>query len=121
MELTINERTYQLYFGTDFVDYINNQNGMMMEGVKTNVGGMLMLNAGMSMKSPSTLRLIIKAGTVTLQSKPSNKDLDDFINDLLDREDDAEFESLFDDIEEEIKKHPVNRREMGITKKKKEQ
>ena len=39
MELTINGKEYRLYFGTDFVDYINKANGMELEGVKTNVGG----------------------------------------------------------------------------------
>ncbi|MGP6139574.1 tail assembly chaperone [Jeotgalibaca sp. A127] len=119
MELTINEKDYRLYFGTDFVDYINNANGMVVEGVKTNVGGMLMLNAGLSMKSPSTLRLILKGATNTLASKPSNKDLEDYINGLLDQEDDDEYEILFEEIETEIKKLPANRREMGITKNKK--
>lgn len=119
MEITINDKNYRLYFGTDFVDYINNANGMAVEGVKTNVGGMLMLNAGLSMKSPSTLELIIKAATNTLPSKPSNKDLDDYINDLLNQEDDSEYEALFEEIEAEIKKRPANRREMGITKPKK--
>lgn len=119
MELTINGKEYRLYFGTDFVDYINKANGMELEGVKTNVGGMLMLNAGLSMKAPSTLELVIKAATNTLPSKPSNKDLDDYINELLDQDDDTEYETLFTEIETEIKKRPANRREMGISKAKK--
>lgn len=119
MELTINGKEYRLYFGTDFADYINKANGMELEGVKTNVGGMLLLNAGLSMKEPPTLELVIKAATNTLPSKPSNKDLDDYINDLLDQEDDTEYEALFTEIETEIKKRPANRRGMGISKAKK--
>lgn len=115
MEIKINDKNYPLKFGFDFIDYVNEKNGMQAEGVKTNIGGAAMLNAGLQSRTPSSLRLLIKGGTCTLSWKPSNEDIEAYINDIAD--DDEAYEKLFDDIETELGKQPATRREMGITKK----
>ena len=115
MEITINDKTYPLTFGFDFIDYVNRENGMEADGMKTNIGGAAMLNASMAGRLPSSLRLLIKGGTCNLKQKPSNKDIDAFIDEIA--EDDEAYDALFDEIQDELGKRPAIRREMGITKK----
>jgi len=114
MELEINGKKYPLTFGFDFLDYVNQENGMVADGMKTNVGGAAMLNANMQSRMPTALRLLIKGGTSTLRQKPSNEDIEEFINDIS--SDDKKFNKVFDDIETELGKQPAISREMGITK-----
>ena len=115
MEIEINGKNYPLTFGFDFIDYVNRENGMEADGVKTNIGGAAMLNAGLQGRMPSSLRLLIKGATVTLPQKPSNKAIEQYIDELAD--DDDAYNAVFDSVEEELGKRPAIRREMGITKK----
>lgn len=117
MEIEINGKNYPLTFGFDFIDYVNKENGMAADGIKTNIGGAAMLKASMAGRLPSSLRLLIKGGTCNLKQKPSNKDIDAFIDEIA--EDDDAYDALFDEIQEELGKRPAIRREMGITKKSK--
>lgn len=113
MQIEINKVKYELYFGFDFIDFINTS-GLSIQGVQLGVGGMQFLTLGITQKSPSTLRLIIKAATVTLSNKPSDEDITKYIEDLLMND---LYEDQFDEIIEELGKHVLVLREMGITKK----
>lgn len=118
MELTIGSNTYGLKFGFAFIDYVNNATGIGLskEGYTlalNGLTGMKMLLAGISIKNPSTLRIIIKGATTTLKSKPSNEDIDLFIEELT--ENDENYNSIFDSIIEEMGEHSLVLKEMGIS------
>ena len=53
--------------------------------------------------------------TATLPQKPTNKAIEEYIDELS--EDDDAYNAVFDSVEEELGKRPAVRREMGITKK----
>lgn len=113
MILNINGKDYQLDFGFDFIDYVNQQDGLAIQGINLGVAGMRMLPLGLDGKSPSTLRTIIKAGTITRPQKPSNEEVKAYIENLLNEE---KFDDVFNEVLEEMGKHILVLREMGITK-----
>ena len=127
MKITINTREYTLAFGFDFLDYLNKNNSMTVEvdgkNVSTGLGGAGLLGNTLANKLPSTLKLIIKAATAHSDFKPSNKDLDEFVNSLIKVEtdddgnvtyDESEYNNLFDEVLEELKKQPLVLKEMGL-------
>uniref|UniRef100_UPI00352A6933 tail assembly chaperone n=1 Tax=Aerococcus urinaeequi TaxID=51665 RepID=UPI00352A6933 len=127
MNITINKREYKLAFGFDFLDYLNKNNSMMIEvdgkNVSTGLGGVGLLGNTLANKLPSTLKLIIKAATAHNDFKPSNKDLDEFVNGLIKVEtdddgnvtyDESEYNNLFDELLAELKKQPLVLKEMGL-------
>ena len=108
MNLTINGKEYALHFGMDFIAEVEKIEGMKMEaeGVSLNMGtgGMAMLNNKLASYHPSGLRTVIKAGTTTERQKPSNDDINTFIEELADSE---KYEQTFDEIVEELGKKPL--------------
>ena len=108
MKLTINGKEYTLHFGMDFIDEVEKLEGMKMEaeGVSLNMGtgGMALLNNKLASYHPSGLRTIIKAGTITERQKPSNDDINIYIEELADS---GDYEQTFDDIVEELGKKPL--------------
>ena len=127
MKITINTREYTLAFGFDFLDYLNKNNSMTVEvdgkNVSTGLGGAGLLGNTLANKLPSTLKLIIKAATAHSDFKPSNKDLDEFVNSLIKVEtdddgnvtyDESEYNNVFDALLEELKKQPLVLKEMGL-------
>ena len=108
MNLTINGKEYALHFGMDFIDEVEKLEGMKMEaeGVSLNMGtgGMALLNNKLASYHPSGLRTIIKAGTSTERQKPSNDDINVYLEELAESDD---YEQTFDDIVEELGKKPL--------------
>ena len=118
MIININGKDYELAFGFDFLDYLNQHNSLTMEvkgqTLSSGLGGATMLASTLGSRMPSTLMTAIKAGTAHLSQKPSNKDIESYINGIAD--DDEAYELVFLEIEEELKKQPATRREMGLSK-----
>ena len=108
MNLTINGKEYALHFGMDFIDEVEKIEGMKMEaeGVSLNMGtgGMALLNNKLASYHPSGLRTIIKAGTSTERQKPSNDDINIYLEELANSDD---YEQTFDGIVEELGKKPL--------------
>lgn len=119
MILNLGGKEYELKFGFDFLEYLNATNSFEMEfgeqSLSSGIGGSALLTMGLAQKQPTALYKTIKAGTAHLSQKPSNKDIEAYINEVADWEDD-EYNLIFDEIEQELKKQPATRREMGIIK-----
>ena len=115
MVININGKDYRMYFGFDFIDYINQKDGLSAQGLQLGLMGTRLLTVGLDGKQPSALRTIVKAGTVTLPQQPSNQDIELWINELI--EDGNKYDEIFEEIIEELGKHLIVLREMGITKK----
>lgn len=113
MIININEKDYELYFGFDFIDYVNQVNSMETQQINLKLAGMKLLAGGIAEKTPSSLRTILKGAMITLKQKPKNQDLDKFIEDLLNED---KYDSFYDEIVMELGKHLVVLKEMGITK-----
>lgn len=127
MILTINGRDFNLAFGMDFLDYLNKANSISMEvegqQMSTGIGGAGLVGNTLESRLPSTLRLLIKAGTSHLKFKPSNEDISEYINSLIVVEEDEngemtynkdEYNLVFDEIKSELKKQPATLIEMGL-------
>ena len=114
MILTINNKDYDLYFGFDFIDYVNNASGLAFQGVQLGIAGTKLLMTGIGDKSPSAFRTMVKAATNTLKSKPSNDELENYIIELIEGE---KYDEVFDDFLMELGKHSLILKEMGITRK----
>lgn len=112
MNIKINNKEYDLYFGFDFIDYINNNSSLSVQGMQIGLGGVQMLSLGITNKSPSTMRLIIKGATNTLNSKPSNADIEEYISDLIVAN---EYDKVFDSLVQELGEHALVLREMGVS------
>lgn len=108
MQLEINGKEYPLHFGMDFIDEVEKVEGMKMEaeGMEMNIGtgGMSKLNNKLASYHPSGLRTVIKAGTITERQKPSNAEINQYIEYLAETDD---YEDLFDEIVEELGKKPL--------------
>lgn len=127
MILTINGRDFNLAFGMDFLDYLNKASSISMEvegqQMSTGIGGAGLVGNTLESRLPSTLRLLIKAGTSHLKFKPSNEDISEYINSLIVVEEDEngemtynkdEYNLVFDEIKSELKKQPAALIEMGL-------
>lgn len=110
MELTINDKKYELKFGLSFINTIDNIYTQKMNGVEFGMG-LEMLNTYMSLGRPTALFNVIKAGTSHLDSKPSNNDIESYLEDLADSNVD-EYENMFDEVSEAMKQAPFLRRTM---------
>lgn len=89
MQLKIKNNLYDIYFGIDALDYLNNAylftddesgdlnlNPMVGEGTR-------FLVVSLGQNNPVGLAHFIKAGTRTLKSKPSNRAIDEYIAELV--------------------------------------
>ncbi len=85
MQIEIKNQVYDLYFGLDALDYLNRVYTLTSEESGTTnlnpiIGqGLNFMYTGLESGNPVAVGNFIKAGTNTLKSKPSNRDIDDFI------------------------------------------
>lgn len=85
MQVEIKNQVYDLYFGLDALDYLNRAYTLTSEESGTTnlnpiIGqGLNFMYTGLESGNPVAVGNFIKAGTNTLKSKPSNRDIDDFI------------------------------------------
>lgn len=110
MEISINKKSYPLHFGWGFLSYINQNHGIVMEGVNSHVGGMALLNAGAAMKDPEVLLSILAAGTSTEQTPPTKQELQEYIEGLIEN---GEYVKVFDEAVEEMGKSSLLRQAMN--------
>src|SRR5699024_12344226 len=96
MKLTINDKEYELKFGLSFINAIDNIYTQKMNGVEFGMG-LEMLNTYMSLGRPTALFNVIKAGTSHLDSKPSNNDIESYLEDYPYSTVD-EYASMFDEL-----------------------
>lgn len=104
MIFKIGDKDYPLTFGLDFLREMNKLHSTELEGMKTGYGAMTMLNVGTALNDPLAMVDIIKAATATEQQKPSNRDIELYINDLAVE---GKFKETLNQITDEIKKSPT--------------
>lgn len=95
MKLTINTKEYELYFGVGFVRELDANAGVSASGVKFGMGLTKSLPA-LRGYDPAVLADVIYAATVSENSRPSQKEVDNFIDT------DADLEKLFADVQKEM-------------------
>lgn len=120
MILEINGKNYELKFGFDFLEYLNKHNSLTMEMngqvMNSGMGGATLLASTLQTKMPSTLFKTIKAATSHLPQKPSDADIEAYINKLA--EDDDEYNLVFEEIEEGLKSNPLSGEKWGFPSRK---
>jgi|SRR5699024_1770716 len=102
MELTIGDKKYELKFGLSFINAIDNTYTQSMSGVEFGMG-VEMLSTYMGLKRPTALYNLIKAGTSHLNSKPSNNDIEEFLENEFSE---GRQEELFDRAMEAMEQAP---------------
>lgn len=114
MEITLNDKKYDLHFGLRFLDEINKRFGVTMdvEGqtIQSNISGLHMAMTGLSQKSPSALAKVIQCATADARQKPSIKELETFIGKLIE---DEKYDDFYDELLDELGKQPLVRKELG--------
>lgn len=109
MNIEINGKTYPLTFGLRFLDTVDKERGFTadVEGMQMNTGagGMSMLQQGLEVYSPTHLATVIRAATATERQKPSNQDIEKFIESLAENGD--EYYDFYDDIKDEMGKNSI--------------
>lgn len=111
MQLTINNKNYQLHFGLGFLSEMNKRKSATFEGMATGYGALALLNIGSLVQDPLAIVDVIKAATAQALQKPSNEDLEIFLNEKAEA---GELDKLIFDLFEEIKKSPLLRYAMKM-------
>lgn len=92
-EITINEQTYPLTFGMDFLKELNKRRGIAMQGTDKLVGGLLnTMTLIETMGDPESLIDLIEAGLVTEKKRPDHKSVENW---LFEQEDVEELATAF--------------------------
>ena len=110
MQITINNRTYQLHFGLGFLQEMNKRHSAEFEGVKTGYGAMALFSAGQYLNDPLAFVDLLRAATAGEYQKPSNDELETYISGLIVKD---EYEKVFLEMMDEIKKSPLLAKAMG--------
>ena len=104
MEIKIKDISYPSYLGFDAIHYLDLTYFVDMQGMKLGFGIASVIT---QLKARNVLAIynMIKAGTNTLASKPSNIDIEEFLGALSEKQ----FDDLCEEFVEELKKQPLTR------------
>lgn len=107
MQLKINDKKYILNFGLEFLNQVNKNESPKMEvegqEISAGIGGLSMFMTALNTYEPTALYRLIKYATFTENQKPSNKDIDEYIDNLIN---DGQYYDIYDEIIEEMGKQP---------------
>lgn len=103
MQITIEGKEYDLYFGLDFLEWCEDNAGLKVDGVNMGIGGFNMLYSKLEMNDPVAIMKILKGATNTLKSKPSNTQLEFFLEGKIVED---EFEEFAEELQDTLKKQP---------------
>ncbi|MFS1663351.1 tail assembly chaperone [Streptococcus sp. zg-JUN1979] len=112
MQLTINNKNYPLRFGLGFLKEMNKRHSAEFEGVKTGYGAMALFNAGHLLNDPLAFVDLIRSATVECPQKPSNEELESYIEELILSE---RYDAVLGEVVAEVKKSPLLIKAMGMT------
>lgn len=102
MEINLGGKDYELAFGLDFIASLDKTYEQEMGGMKFGLGVETAIPL-IKMQNPTVLVSIIKAGTSHMNTKPSNKGVNDFLTDLAVED---KLDAFFNDIESEMSVAP---------------
>lgn len=108
MELEIGKKTYELRYGLSFIEAIDKLYTQSMSGVQFGMG-LEMVSTYMGLRRPTALQNVIKAGTSHLNSRPSNDDIEAYLESVFIAE---KQEDLFKQVEVEIEQAPFLKQTM---------
>lgn len=103
MQITIEDKDYNLYFGLDFLEWCEDNAGLKVDGVNMGIGGFNMLYSKLEMFDPVAIMKILKGATNTLKAKPSNTHLEFFLEGLIVED---KFEEFAEELQETLKGQP---------------
>lgn len=106
MVITIGEKDYELHFGWDFIETLNKLNGVVVEGMNMDTGGVTKLVGQLDLGDPIAARLAITAGTSTYANKPSKKAIGEYVVKLI--EEDG-FDDFLEQLHEKLETSPLTR------------
>lgn len=104
MILTINNKNYELKFGLGFLAEMNKRKSAEFEGIKTGYGALALFNAGQLLGDPLALFDLVKAATAVAPQKPSNEDLELWLEQIIAE---GRFDEVFNNIMLELKKSQI--------------
>lgn len=104
MILTINNKNYELTFGLGFLAEMNRRKPAEFEGMKTGYGAMALFNVGQLLGDPLAIYDLIRAATAEAPQKPSNKELEEYLSQLIVE---GRLDQVFASILDEVKKSPI--------------
>lgn len=119
--MKINNTKYPLKYGMEFVRQIDERAGVKenIDGVKVSVGmglGMVVSKLQMGNLAPEYIYFdIIKSATATLTQKPSDEEIEDFIYDVIFKDDES-IEKYKDSFLEQFEKSRSCQRQMKMFK-----
>lgn len=114
MNITLNNKDYQLHFGLDFINYLDKKHYIEQNGFKIGHGLATVLTQ-IDMGNPAILFDLIMAGTKT-GVKPSEQVVKDYL------ETEADIEELMANFLQNLEKAPLTKftlKKLGIGKRKK--
>lgn len=95
MNLEIGGKNYELRFGLSFINEIDNLYTQSMNGIEFGMG-IEMMSSYLGLRRPTALNNVIKAGVSHLNSKPSNADIEAYLEGVFEA---GKHEELFKEIE----------------------
>ncbi len=110
MELEIGGKKYELRFGLSFINTLDKLYVQEVRGLGLGMG-IEMINTYMELGRPTAVQNAIQAGTSHLKSRPSNEDIESYLEDLAMQEND-DYEKLFDELKEAMDQSPFLKRAM---------
>lgn len=105
MVIEIKEQQYVLNFGFEFLAKLNDFYHIEQQGMRLNQG----LNVGivgLIDEEPEALVIFIMSGLASSDIKPSKKDIQDYLIDYANNQDDG-LNGLFEEMLAEVKKQPL--------------
>lgn len=106
MVIEIDGKEYELHFGWDFIETMNQLNGLVVEGMHMNTGGLFLLEGQLEMGDPIAVVKALQGGTSTYASKPSKKGLQKYIEQLMEKD---EYEDFLSGLLEQLNTQPITK------------
>lgn len=113
MQLTINNKDYELNFGLKFIRSLDKAYTQQIEGMEFSMG-LQQANIYLNMKNPDALFKVIRAALSHLNTVPSNDELEGYLEGVYT---DGKDEKLFKDIQAAMEQSPFLKRQMENLKK----
>lgn len=110
MTVKINNKEYVIHIGIKCLEYLDTVYCAEESGIKVGMGVEL-VTVGLTMRNPVAVYHMIKGGTATEKSKPSNADIESFIESAAEAEED-DFEVLCEDFLSALEKAPLAKKKM---------
>lgn len=110
MELDINGKKYEMYFGLDFIEYLDNAYPMKQNGVEIYGMGVVQAASYLQMRNPRVLLNLIKAATITSKGRPGESEIKKWI------EGQGDLKGLFDDFLSALETASVTKDAMKMAK-----